>query len=226
MASAIATGYRSSIGKKAVMAASGGVLVLFLIGHLIGNLKIFFGAATFNHYSAWLRNLGEPALPHRVVLTLIEIALTVSVIAHIWSAILLAQQAHHARPIGYQHRARVQQSYSSRTMRWGGPIIALFVVYHLLDLTFGVANPAGSAASPYTKVIAGFQHWWITVIYVLAVLLVGVHLRHGIWSAAATLGFNKNGRERGLNTLAVTVATLITVGFVIVPLCVLIGLVN
>lgn len=226
MASVIATGYRSSIGKKAVMAVSGGVLVLFLIGHMIGNLKVFLGAATFNHYSAWLRTLGEPALPYRTMLTLIEIALTVSVIAHIWSAILLAKQAHRARPIGYQHRARVQQSYSSRTMRWGGPIIALFVVYHLLDLTFGVANPAGTTATPYLKVVDGFQHWWITLIYVLAVILVGVHMRHGIWSAAATLGLNKQGRERSLNTLAVTVSTVITIGFVIVPLSVLIGLVN
>lgn len=222
----IATGYRSSIGKKAVMAVSGGVLVLFLIGHMIGNLKIFFGAETFNHYSAWLRTLGEPALPYRVVLTAIEIVLTVAVVAHIWSAILLSRQAHEARPVRYRHKARVQQSYSSRTMRWGGPIIALYVIYHLLDLTFGVANPAGPSATPYEKVTSGFSHWWIALIYVVAVILVGVHLRHGIWSASATLGLNKKGRERGLNALAVTVSTVITVGFVIVPLSVLIGLVK
>lgn len=222
----IATGYRSSIGKKAVMAVSGGVLVLFLIGHMIGNLKIFFGAETFNHYSAWLRTLGEPALPYRVVLTVIEIVLTASVVAHIWSAVLLSMKAHEARPVRYRHKARVQQSYSSRTMRWGGPIIAAWVVYHLLDLTFGVANPAGTAASPYDKAVAGFSHWWITLIYVVAVVLVGIHLRHGIWSAAATLGLNKKGRERGLNATAVTVSTLITVGFAIVPLSVLIGLVK
>lgn len=226
MSSVIATGYRSSIGKKAVMAVSGGVLVLFLIGHMIGNLKIFFGAATFDHYSAWLRTMGEPAVPYRTILTLIEIVLLVSVVAHIWSAALLARQARQARPVRYRHRARVQQSYSSRTMRWGGPIIALFVVYHLLDLTFGVANPEGTTATPYEKVVGGFSHWWIALIYVLAVALVGVHMRHGIWSAAATLGFNKNGRERSLNVLAVTVSTVITVGFVVVPLSVLIGVVK
>lgn len=226
MSSVIATGYRSSIGKKAVMAVSGGVLVLFLIGHMIGNLKIFLGAGEFNHYSAWLRTMGEPAVPYRTVLTLIEIVLTVSVVAHIWSAALLSKQAHQARPIRYRHKARVQQSYSSRTMRWGGPIIAAYVVYHLLDLTFGVANPEGTTATPYEKVVGGFSHWWIALIYVIAVLLVGVHLRHGIWSAAATLGFNKKGRERGLNALAITVSTVVTVGFVIVPLSVLIGLVK
>ena len=226
MSSVIATGYRSSIGKKAVMAVSGGVLVLFLIGHMIGNLKIFLGAETFNGYSAWLRTMGEPAVPYRTILTLIEIVLTVSVVAHVWSAALLARQARQARPVRYRHRARVQQSYSSRTMRWGGPIIALYVIYHLLDLTFGVANPAGGTASPYAKVVGGFSHWWITLIYVLAVILVGIHMRHGIWSAAATLGFNKSGRERSLNALAVTVSTLVTVGFVIVPLSVLIGLVK
>lgn len=226
MSSVLVTGYRSSIGKKAVMAVSGAVLVLFLIGHMIGNLKIFLGAETFNAYSAWLRTMGEPALPYRTILTVIEIVLTVSVVAHVWSAALLARQARRARPVRYRHRARVQQSYSSRTMRWGGPIIALFVVYHLLDLTFGVANPAGSTASPYDKVVAGFSHWWIALIYVLAVILVGVHMRHGIWSAAATLGFNKFGRERGLNALAVTVSAVVTVGFVIVPVSVLIGVVT
>lgn len=226
MSSVIAAGYRSSIGKKAVMAVSGGVLVLFLIGHMIGNLKIFLGAETFNGYSSWLRTMGEPALPYRTMLTLIEIVLTVSVVAHIWSAVLLAGQARRARPVRYRHRARVQQSYSSRTMRWGGPIIALYVIYHLLDLTFGVANPAGATASPYEKVVGGFSHWWITLIYVLAVILVGIHMRHGIWSAAATLGFNKKGRERSLNALAVTVSTVVTVGFVIVPISVLIGVVQ
>ena len=208
------------------MAVSGGVLVLFLIGHMIGNLKIFLGAGEFNHYSAWLRTMGEPAVPYRTVLTIIEIVLAVSVVAHIWSAVLLAKRARHARPVRYQHKARVQQSYSSRTMRWGGPIIAAYVVYHLLDLTFGVANPAGTTATPYEKVVGGFQHWWIALIYVIAVLLVGIHLRHGIWSAAATLGLNKRGRERGLNALAITVSTVVTVGFVIVPLSVLIGLVK
>lgn len=226
MSSVIATGYRSSIGKKAVMAVSGGVLVLFLIGHMIGNLKIFLGAETFNGYSAWLRTMGEPAVPYRTILTLIEIVLVVSVIAHIWSAALLAAQARRARPVRYRHRASVQRSYSSRTMRWGGPIIALYVAYHLLDLTFGVANPAGTGASPYERVVGGFQHWWIALIYVVAVILVGVHLRHGIWSAAATLGLNRNGHERGLTTVAVVVATVITVGFAVVPLAVLIGLVN
>jgi len=226
VSSVIATGYRSSIGKKAVMAVSGGVLVLFLIGHMIGNLKIFYGEQTFDHYSAWLRTLGEPALPHRAVLTIIEIVLAVAVLAHIVSAVLLARQARRARPIGYRHRTRVRQTYSSRTMRWGGVIIALYVVYHLLDLTFGVANPAGTQAGPYAKVVAGFSAWPIALIYAIAVILVGIHLRHGIWSAAATLGLNRAGRERALNATAVTVSGVLTVGFLVVPLSVLIGLVK
>src|SRR3954466_15996797 len=118
----------NSVAKKAIMAISGILMLLFLIAHMIGNLHVFQGAESFNHYSEWLRTFGEPALPPRTLLTAIEIGLVVSVVAHMWAAISLWRQAKRARPQSYVTKKSVAQSYASRTMRWGGVIIALFVV--------------------------------------------------------------------------------------------------
>ncbi|MDQ1663460.1 MAG: succinate dehydrogenase / fumarate reductase, cytochrome b subunit, partial [Blastococcus sp.] len=122
----------SSVFKKAVMAVSGIIMVLFLIAHMVGNLHVFQGAKSFNDYSKFLRTVGEPALPFRTLLTIIEIVLTVSVIAHMWAAISLWRQAKRARPQAYVTKKSVAQTYASRTMRWGGVIIGLFIVYHIL----------------------------------------------------------------------------------------------
>lgn len=136
----------SSNGKKAVMAVTGAVMVLFLVGHMAGNLKSFFGAESFNSYAAFLRTMGEPILPHRVLLTVVEIGLVVAVGLHMWAAISLARRARKARPVRYAARRRSRAGgYAVHTMRYGGVVIVLFVVYHLLDLTFGAVNPAGPA---------------------------------------------------------------------------------
>lgn len=217
---------RSSVGKKAVMAVSGIVLVLFLVAHMIGNLHAFRGAEDFNHYSHWLRTIGEPVLPGRGFLVLMEVVLAVCVVAHMASAVLLWRQARRARPVRYQHHRRVQQSYASRTVRWGGVIIAAFVVWHLLDMTFGTVNPAGTGTTPYERLVASFRQPAITAFYVLAVVLVGFHLQHGVWSALATLGVSNRRRERTLKTSAAALALLLTVGFLVVPAAVAIGVVS
>ncbi|MFC7732238.1 succinate dehydrogenase cytochrome b subunit [Actinomadura keratinilytica] len=191
MAVAIPAIYRTTVGKKAVMAVTGAVLVLYLIAHMIGNLKIFFGAEEFNHYAHWLRTIGEPAVPHRTVLTLIEVVLAASVVLHMWSAVSLARRASAARPVKYQAKRKSHaHGYATHTMRYGGVIILLFVIWHLLDLTFLVVNPKGSDATPYERMVADFapERWYITIWYVLALIMVGLHLRHGIWSAFQTLG--------------------------------------
>jgi len=209
------------------MAISGIIMVLFLIAHAIGNLHVFQGADSFNEYSEWLRTLGEPALPKRTVLTLIEIVLTVSVVAHIWAAVSLWKQAKRARPVAYVSKKRVQQSYASRTTRWGGVIIGLFIIWHLLDMTFGVVNPAdGSDPTPYDKLIASQQNVAITVFYIVSLLLLGLHLRHGLWSAVQTLGQTNQRRERTVNVTATVVATLITVLFLITPVAIVTRLVG
>lgn len=211
------------------MAVTGGILVLFLLLHMIGNLKIFYGAEDFNHYAHWLRTMGEPAVPYRTVLTLIEVVLVVSVVLHMWSAVSLARRASAARPVKYQSKKKSHaQGYATHTMRWGGVIIAVYVVWHLLDLTFFVVNPKGADDSAYERLVADFDpsRWYITVWYVVAVLLVGLHLHHGIWSAFQTLGLRTPRTERVLRGLAVTVASLVAFGFIIVPVSVTFGWVS
>jgi succinate dehydrogenase / fumarate reductase, cytochrome b subunit len=216
----------NSVFKKVVMAVSGIIMVLFLIAHMIGNLHVFQGARSFNHYSEWLRTVGEPALPTRTVLTAIEVVLLVSVVAHMWAAISLWRQAKRARPERYVTKKSVAQSYASRTMRWGGVIIGLFIVYHILDLTFGAANPAGTDATPYEKLIASFQNPIATIVYVVALILLGMHLRHGIWSATQTLGQSNRRRERTVNVFATVFATLLIAGYLVTPAVIAFGLVD
>lgn len=211
------------------MAVTGGILVLFLIGHMVGNLKIFLGRDDFNHYAHWLRTIGEPALPHRVFLDILEAVLTLSVLLHIWSAVSLGKRAVHARPVKYAARPKAQEGrYAVHTMRYGGILIAVFVIWHLLDLTFGAVNPKGGAAQPYDKVVADFDasRWYITIFYVVAVVLVGLHLKHGLWSAFQTLGLGKQSRYRGLRLLANVLAAALALGFLSVPVMVMIGVVK
>ena len=216
----------NSVFKKVVMAVSGIIMVLFLIAHMVGNLHVFQGAESFNDYSHWLRSFGEPALPPRTLLTTIEIVLLVSVIAHMWSAISLWRQAKRARPERYVTKKSVAQTYASRTMRWGGVIIALFIVYHILDLTFGVANPDGTDSTPYDRLVASFQNPIATIVYVVTLILLGMHLSHGIWISTQTLGQSKRRRERSINIFATAFATLLIAGYLVVPAAVVFGLVD
>ncbi|MCU1640264.1 MAG: hypothetical protein JWN03_539 [Nocardia sp.] len=226
MAIAIPALYRSTVGKKAVMAVTGAVLMLFLLAHMAGNLKIFLGDSDFDHYAGWLRTLGEPALPHRWLLTGMEIVLTASVILHMWSAVSLARTARRARPVQYAVKKKSHaQGYAVHTMRYGGVIILLFLVWHLLDLTFGAVNPKGGNSTPHAKVVADFEpsRWYITLFYVVAVVLVGLHLRHGIRSAFQTLGLASNRSYARYDLLAAVVSTVLVVGFLAVPIAVTFG---
>jgi succinate dehydrogenase / fumarate reductase cytochrome b subunit len=218
----------SSVGLKILMAATGILLVLFLFAHMIGNLKIFFGAGTFDHYAHWLRTIGTPLLPDQWYLWIQRTGLTVAVIAHIAAATILARRARKARPIRYAHRPKVQGSYAARTMRWGGVIILLFVVFHILDLTTGTLNPVGDPQHPYANVVADFApgRWYVTLFYTLAIVAVGFHLRHGIYSAARTLGQRTARGERLWKTVAAVLSVLLVAGYLSVPFAVVTGLVN
>lgn len=211
------------------MAVTGAILVLYLVAHMVGNLKIFLGRAEFDHYAHWLRTIGEPAIPHRAFLTITEVVLTAAVVLHMWSAVSLARRARRARPVRYATRSKPQEGrYATHVMRYGGVVILLFVIWHLLDLTFGAVNPRGGGAEPYDKVVAGFapSHWYVSAFYVIAVIMVGLHLRHGIWSAFQTLGWGRQARYRGLRLFADTVAALLVIGFVSVPVAVTIGVIS
>jgi succinate dehydrogenase / fumarate reductase, cytochrome b subunit len=216
----------SSVFKKAVMAVSGIILVLYLIAHMIGNLKAFTGRESFNHYSEWIRTIGEPAVPAQTTLWIIRVVLLAAVVAHVWAAVALWRQAKRARPQGYVTKKAVAQSYASRTMRWGGVIIFFFVIYHILDLTVGAVNPDGTDSTPYDRLVASFSNPFITAFYVLALILLGMHLRHGIWSATQTLGQSNRRRERTVSAFALVFSTVLIAGFLIVPFSVLFGLVD
>lgn len=216
----------SSVFKKAVMAISGIIMVLYLIAHMIGNLKAFAGAEDFNHYSEWLRTIGNPALPGASALWIIRVVLLVSVVAHIWAAVSLWRQARSARPERYVTKKAVAQSYASRTMRWGGVIILAFIVFHILDLTLGAVNSAGGDGEPYDRLLASFQNPVVTIFYAIALILLGMHLRHGLWSATQTLGQSNRRREVTVNYAATAIATVLTLGFLLTPFSVLFGLID
>ena len=216
----------NSVVKKAVMAVSGIIMLLYLIAHMIGNLKVFTGRESFNHYSEWIRTIGEPAVPAQTTLWIIRVVLLVAVVAHFWAAVLLWRQARKARPQRYVTKKAVAQTYASRTMRWGGVIILLFVIYHILDLTIGAVNPDGTDSTPYDRLVAGFSNPFVTAFYVLALILLGMHLRHGIWSATQTLGQSNKRRERTVSAFAVVFSTVLIAGFLLVPLSVLFGIVD
>jgi len=221
-------GVRSSIALKILMAVTGLLLVGFLYAHMIGNLKIFFGADAFDHYAHWLRTIAEPLLPQGWFLWIVRAVLTFAVIGHIVAATILARRARQARPVRYAHRPKVQGSYAARTMRWGGVIVLLFVIYHILDLTTGTLNPAGGDTEASARVIADFkaENWYVTVFYVLSIVAVGFHLRHGLWSAFRTLGQQRPRGEHIARAVALVLSVVLVAGYLSVPFAVLTGLVD
>jgi succinate dehydrogenase / fumarate reductase cytochrome b subunit len=215
----------STVGKKAVMAVSGLVMLLYLVVHMYGNLKIFFGPGTFDGYAHWLRTLGEPFLHYEWGLWIVRAGLVAAVAAHGVSAYQLSRRDQRSRPVRYVHR-KARTSYATRTMRWGGVILGLFIVWHLLDLTTGTVQRGFVAGHPYHNVVAAFHDWWNNVIYIAAMLALGMHIRHGFWSAAQTLGAGSATRDRVLKGTATVLALLLTAGFIAVPVGVMTGLVS
>ncbi|GLY01848.1 succinate dehydrogenase [Actinoplanes sp. NBRC 101535] len=210
------------------MAASGIVLVGFLYAHAAGNLKIFLGNEDFDHYAHWLRTIGTPLLPDVWFLWIMRVGLLVAIVAHIWSATVLTVRAKRARPVKYAHRPKVQGSYAARTMRWGGVIVLLFIIYHLLDLTTGHLNPVGDSTRPHANVIADFaaDRWYVTLFYTVSILAVGFHLRHGIFSAARTLGQQTDRGEKRAKVIALVMAVVLVAMYLSVPFAVTTGLVK
>jgi succinate dehydrogenase / fumarate reductase cytochrome b subunit len=204
------------------MAVTGLIMVGFLLLHMLGDLKIFFGPRDFDGYAHWLRTIGEPVLHGSWFLWSQRVLLAAAVVMHVTAAAQLSRRDRLARPQQYAHGLRARASYATRTMRWGGVIVALFIVWHLLDLSFGLVNPHFAAGRPYRNVVVDFQVWWINLIYIVAVVLVGLHLQHGFASAARTLG----SANTTIQLVGTGIAALITVGFIAVPIGVMTGLVR
>jgi succinate dehydrogenase / fumarate reductase cytochrome b subunit len=222
----LARTWGSSVGRKAVVAVTGVIFLLYVIAHMLGNLKIFFGIQAFDGYSEHLRAIGEQIVGHGGVLWIIRAVLVASLVLHVWASFSLWYRARKARPVRYQHRQALEGSYAARTMRWGGVIILLFVIWHILDLTLGAVNPLPGTAGAYEKLVASFDRPVVAIFYILAVVALGLHIRHGVWSAIQTLGGNSALRQNALKGVAFVVAAVITVGFAIVPLSVMFGLVR
>ena len=214
------------------MALSGLIMVAYLVAHMYGNLKVFSGQAAFDEYAHHLRIIGEPVLPPSGLLWVLRVVLVVSVVLHTYAAIVLWRRDRKARggtKRYYSNKAvrGVQRSYSSFTLRWGGLTIAVFVVYHLLHLTANVIAPGGASASPYLRLTNGFHIWYVLLIYLVAMIAICFHLRHGTYSSLTTLGLNTSEKARHrLNLLAYIVAAVIFIGFMAPPLAIFFGLVG
>jgi succinate dehydrogenase / fumarate reductase, cytochrome b subunit len=218
--------WNSSIGKKYVMAVTGLIMIAFLIVHMLGNLKIFYGPTDFNSYAAWLRTIGEPVLHSSWYLWIQRVVLLAAVLLHITAAAQLSRRDVAARPIKYSHGQRAQATFATRTMRWGGVILALFIIFHILDLTVGTVNPDFEKDEPYHNVVASFTTWWINIIYIVAMLMLALHINHGFWSASQTLGYNSPRRDKALKVTGTVLAVVLAVGFLAVPIGVMTGLVS
>jgi succinate dehydrogenase / fumarate reductase cytochrome b subunit len=211
----------STNGKKAVMAVTGAVMFLFVIGHLAGNLQVFEGPEKLNQYGKLLHDLGELLWPVRIVLLL-------CVTLHIIATVQLALVKKRARPVGYSAKKAIASSYASRTMYWSGPIVLAFIIFHLLHLTAGYVHPGSEfiEGDVYHNVVSGFQVWWVSVWYIFAVVLLGLHLRHGLWSAFQSLGMNHPRHTPILKSSAWVIAVAITLGYISIPISVLLGVVK
>ena len=218
--------YRSSVGKKIAMALTGIILFGFVAGHLAGNLKLYQGAEEFDSYARHLREMGAPIFGTGQLLWIVRLLLLAAVAQHIGAAVGLVRVSRAARPIGYRRRSDLSFSYASRTMRWGGVIILAFVAYHLMHLTLGNVHPDFRHDSPYANVVSGFRVWWVSLAYIVAMLPLGLHLYHGLWSATQTLALRIPLVRRWRRPFAATVAGAIVAGNVSIPVAVLSGLVR
>ena len=180
--------YQTAVGKKWVMAITGIALMGFVFAHMFGNLKMYFGPADYDSYAEALKTIAYPFLPKTMVLWLFRVGLLVFFALHIHSAYSLTRMNHRARPTKYSRRDYIAANFAGRTMRWTGIIVALFLLWHLADLTYGLGNPDFVYGQVYNNVVTTFDRWPVALIYVVANLALGVHLYHGTWSIFQTVG--------------------------------------
>lgn len=211
--------YGSTIGKKIVMAVTGVLLVGFVIGHVTGNLLIYRGPEALNNYSAFLKSSA-------VVLWSVRSALLVAVGLHIHSAYSLTRLARAARPARYNRLRTQADTWSARTMRVGGVVLLVFIVFHILHYTTGTVHPAFDEHDVYGNELVGFHMPWVVAFYVVAMVALGLHLHHGIWSMLQTLGINHPQVNAGRRRIALVIAVLVAGGFIAIPLGVAFGLVR
>ena len=213
--------WQSTNGKKVVMAVTGCILFLFIIGHLLGNLLVYEGPAKFNAYAAFLHFDSS-------LLWIVRIVLLTAVVLHITATVQLALRNKRARPVGYSRKEAINSSFASRTMYWSGPIVLAFIIFHLLEFTAGYIHPDSVFihGNAYHNLVAGFSVWWVSAWYIFALILLGIHLRHGLWSMFQSVGVNHPKHTPFLRKAAVVIAVAIILGYISIPISVLTGLVK
>jgi succinate dehydrogenase / fumarate reductase cytochrome b subunit len=227
--------YGTAVGKKYAMAITGIMLLGFVFAHMVGNLKMYLGPSHINEYGEFLRNLLVPILPRTIALWLMRFGLIGAVLLHIHAAASLTVMNRQARSVKYQSPRDYQvANFASRTMRWTGILVGLFVLWHLADLTWGFANNWGARAADgrfvrgdaYGNIVRSFERVPVTVLYIVANIALGIHLFHGVWSLFQSMGWNNPRFNKWRRHLATGFATIIVVGNVSFPIAVLAGIVG
>jgi succinate dehydrogenase / fumarate reductase cytochrome b subunit len=219
--SRIAAVVLSSIGKKVVMAVTGIIFFGFVVGHMVGNLQVYLGPESLDAYGAFLQEFG-----HGGGIWVARASLLVAVGLHIWAATSLTLGNLAARSEGYRRRQNIESTYASRTMIWSGPILALFIIFHVLHLTTGNAHPDFTYGEVYRNVITGFSQWPVSAFYIVAMLALGLHMYHGLWSMLQTLGLNHPRWNRLRFAFAALTTAVVVVGNISIPVSVLMGWVS
>ena len=218
---------------KFIMATTGLVFIGYVLLHMYGNLKVFGGQEAFDSYAHHLRTFGEPMLPYGGLLWLVRIVLLASIVGHLYAAFTLWSRASGARTQKYAVKKAAVASLGSTTMRWGGVALLVFIIWHLIHFT--IAKPAINADysasqiadSPYTMVVASFQLWWMVLIYILALIALGLHLSHGVFSVQQTLGWTQTAKAYArARLIGLVLAVVVVVGFALPPLAILFGIVD
>ena len=211
--------WRSTVGKKVVMAVTGAIGVGYVVAHMLGNLQVFEGPEKLNAYATLLKsNIG--------LLWTARSILIAAVVLHIFAAYQLARTSQKSRPVGYRRWRAVGSDFASRTMRWTGLLVALFIVYHLLHLTTGTLHPDFLEGDVYHNVISGFRIWYVSVVYIVAMLMLALHLYHGVWSMCESLGINYPKYNRLIRALATILTVIVVAGFIAIPAAVLLGFIS
>lgn len=216
---------QTTVGKKVAMAVSGIVLLLWLLAHMLGNLKLWLSDSEYNTYAHWLRRVLEPPFPHTWFLWLVRIVTLAALAVHITSAVILSRRSRQARRTAYAKARRVHADAAALTMRWGGAAIFLFLIFHLSMFTWGWLHPGFVfvKSDPAGNVAGAFSVWWMVLIYVVALVAVGMHVYHGSWSVFQTLGVNNRRWDPIVRRGAAVVAIVLFLGFVSIPIGVLTG---
>lgn len=227
------TGRDTTVFLKFIMATTGLVFIGYVLLHMYGNLKVFGGQEAFDTYAHHLRTFGEPMLPYGGLLWVIRIVLVASILGHLHAALSLWRRASGARSQKYAVKKAAVASLGSRTMRWGGVAILAFVVWHLIHFT--IVKPAINsevsaseiAASPFAMMVASFQLWWMVLIYLVALVALGLHLSHGAFSVQQTLGWTQTARAYSrARVIGYVIAAVVIIGFAVPPLAILFGIVG